>query len=60
MRAGLVRGQEGVIGGEGESRDRECDAVMEGSNTRRQTRGRELMPFEDQGKDLQVRLSMKY
>ena len=34
--------------------------MMEGSNTRRQTQGRELMPFEDQDKDLQVRLSMKY
>ena len=39
MGAGLVRGQEGVIRGEGESRDRECDAVMEGSNSRWQTRG---------------------
>ena len=58
--AGRVRGPVGVIRGEGESRDRECDAVMEGSNTRRQTQGPELMPFEDQGKDLQMRLSVKY
>lgn len=60
MGAGQVRGLEGITGGEGKSRDRGCDAVMKGSNAMRQTRGRELMHLEDQGKGLQVRLSIKY